>query len=354
MAAVRTSSYRRVARPDLGYLRLPAMRLAPCLAVLLAARAAAAQEQPGSGDVNSAASAFQEGQRLQLAREYARAAEFFEIADHSAPSPAALRSAIRSHLAAGHAVRAATLALLARDRDAADAQSAQLAASVIAESTPRLARVHVTCLPACTVSVDRLATIGGAGESHTFFAEPGTRALEVRWSGRGARSRSLECSAGQSVELSLDAPPPEPTPTPVTPPTPPVVTPPVAVVNPPPPPPPPRPARRPLSPMVFWIGLGATAVSGGLLVWSGVDTLSARDAYVQRPTEAGYNAGVGLQARTDVFIGTTAALGIATAVIGAFFTEWSGSGASERAGLRAVPTLGMGNGGPQVGVIGSF
>ena len=74
------------------------MRLATCLTLLLVTPLAAAQETPSTpgSDVNAAAAAFQEGQRLQLAREYARAAEFFEIADHAAPSAAALRSAIRS------------------------------------------------------------------------------------------------------------------------------------------------------------------------------------------------------------------------------------------------------------------
>ncbi len=329
------------------------MRLAPCLALLLVAPAVAAQQQPSTGgDVNSAAAAFQEGQRLQLAREYARAAEFFEIADHSAPSAAALRSAIRSHQAANHLARAATLALIARARDAADPQSAQLATSVLTETAPRLSRVHVTCSPACTITVDRLAASGDAAESHTFFVEPGARNLETRWANRGTRSRPLECTAGQSIELSLDAPPPEVTP-PVTPPAPVVVPPPIVVVAPPPPPPVAQPARRPLPPVVFWVGLAATAVTGGVLIWSHLDTLSARDAYVLRPTEAGYNDGVSRQTRSTALVATTAVLGVATAVVGVFFTEWSGSTSRERA-LRVVPSLGLGNGGMQIGMIGSF
>lgn len=330
------------------------MRLALCISLLLVTPLAAAQEgpTPAPGDVNAAAAAFQEGQRLQLAREYARAAEFFEIADHAAPSPAALRSAIRSHQAAGHATRAATLALRSRARDAADPQSAQLAEAVLAEATPRLTRVHVTCSPACTVSVDRLAVGDGSAESHAFFVEPGSRTLETRWADRGTRSRSLDCAAGQSIELSLEAPPPEPAP--VTPP-PPVVTPPppILVVAPPPVAPVVRPRQRPLPPLVFWIGLAATAASAGVMVWSGIDTLSARDAYVQRPTEAGYNDGTSRETRTDLLIASTAVLGVATAVVGVFFTEWSGRG-SERSGLRTTPSLGLRDGGLQFGVVRSF
>lgn len=336
------------------------MRLAICLTLMLVTPLAAAQEGPPPPpgdvtDVNAAAAAFQEGQRLQLAREHARAAEFFEIADHSAPSPAALRSAIRSHQAAGHAVRAATLSLRARSRDAADPQSAQLADAVLAEAAPRLTRVHVTCSPGCTVTVDRLAVGDGTGESHAFFVEPGPRTLETRWANRGTRTRSLDCTAGQSVELSLDAPPPEPAPPPA--PTPTVATPPpapvLAVLPPLPTAPVVRPRQRPLPPLVFWIGLAATAASAGVLVWSGLDTLSARDAYVQRPTEAGYNDGASREVRTDVLIASTAVLGVATAVVGVFFTEWSGRGA-ERSGLRTAPSLGLRDGGLQVGVVRSF
>jgi len=332
------------------------MRLAICLTLMLVTPLAAAQEaSPPSDvtDVNAAAAAFQEGQRLQLAREHARAAEFFEIADHAAPSPAALRSAIRSHQAAGHATRAATLSLRARSRDAADPQSAQLADAVLAEAAPRLTRVHVTCSPGCTVAVDRLAVGDGTGESHAFFVEPGARTLETRWANRGTRSRSLECAAGQSVELSLDAPPPEPAPAPTPTVVPPPPTPVLAVLPPLPTPPVVRPRQRPLPPLVFWIGLAATAATAGVLVWSGLDTLSARDAYEQSPTEAGYNDGASREVRTDVLIASTAVLGVATALVGVFFTEWSGRG-SERSWLRTAPSLGLRDGGLQVGVVRSF
>lgn len=323
------------------------MRTALTLSLLLASTAARAQ--PATGDVTAAAAAFQEGQRAQIAGDYARAAEFFELADHAAPSPAALRSAIRNHQAAGHATLAATLAFRAHTRDAADAQSAQLADAVLAELSPRLARVHLVCEPACTVSVDQLAVAPHADASHTFFLDPGSRALDVRWSGRGNRTRSLDAAAGQQVELQLDAPPPEAPPAPtVTPPVVAPVTPPRETRQPPPPPPP-----SGWSPAVFWVGVGLTAVSAGLLVWSGVDTLSARDAYVAAPTEAGYNDGVGRETRTNVFIGTTAALGVATAVVGVFATRWRSTSEVPYA-LR--PTLRLGAAGSPwgVGVLGSF
>ena len=329
------------------------MRLATFLTLLLVTPLAAAQEgspSPGS-DANAAAAAFQEGQRLQMSREYARAAEFFEIADHSAPSPAALRSAIRSHQAAAHARRAATLSLRARARYPADAQTTQLVESILAEFGPRLTRINVTCTPACSVSIDQLAVDDGALTSHGFFVEPGPNNLEMRWAGRGARTRALDCTAGQTVELDLDAPPPE---TPVAPtvaaPARPIL---VVVAQSPRLQAMVRPARRPLPPLVFWIGVGATAAAAGALVWSGLSTLSARDAYVLHPTEAGYNDGASREVRTNVLIASTAVLGVASAAVGMFFTEWARRGAAQ-SGLPTLPTFGLRDGGLQVGVLRSF
>ncbi len=325
------------------------MRLPVFVAIALATPAALAQvpaPAAPAGDVGAAAAAFQQGQRAQLAQDFSRAADFFELADQAAPSAAALRSAIRSHQAAGHAARAATLALVAEARDAADAQSAQLAHAVLAELGPRLARVHLTCTPDCAVSVDQHAVRDGIAGALAFFVDAGTHTLASRWPGRGERTRTLEAVAGQSVELALEAPPPvvvAPTPAPVI-----VVAPPVT-----------RPMtdphvdahpRRPLSPVVFWVGLGATVATGAVLVWSGLDTLSARDTYVATPTETLYRSGVSSELRTNVLVGTAAAVGAATVLIGALFTDWSGP----RRDVALLPTAGAHDGRPTLGLAGTF
>lgn len=309
------------------------------LALVLCGATARAQS---SGDVASAAAAFQEGQRAQLARDFARAGEMFELADRAAPSPAALRSAIRNHQAAAHRARAATLALRARARDAADPQSAQLAAEVLDALSPQLARVSLRCAPACAVLVDGGAVAQVASE-HELFVEPGARTLDATWAGRGARSSALDAVAGAQVTLSLDAPPEAPPPPPPparAEPTPPSLPPPAA--------PAPEPSRRPLPPAVFWSALGATVVCGAVLVWSGVDTLSARDAYVAAPTEAAYLDGVGRQTRTNALIATTATLAAAT-VVTALFTEWRG-GRRAQAAVGVAPLAG----GAMLGMLRTF
>ena len=53
----------------------------------------------------------------------------------------------------------------------------------------------------------------------------------------------------------------------------------------------------------------------------GLDTLSARDAFVAHPSEAALLTGRSNQTRTNTLVAITAGLGIAT-VAAAFFVQW--------------------------------
>jgi hypothetical protein len=87
--------------------------------------------------------------------------------------------------------------------------------------------------------------------------------------------------------------------------------------------PPPEPAPSPLRSKWTFIGAAAaTAVAGGLALWSGLDTLSARDRYVADPTAERYHDGVSREKRTNWLIGGTAVLGAATLGLGLFVTRW--------------------------------
>lgn len=72
----------------------------------------------------------------------------------------------------------------------------------------------------------------------------------------------------------------------------------------------------------FWATAAATLLTGGIAVWSGLDVLSANDGYKQNPTLTGYNDGRDREQRTNVLLGGTAALGIGTALLGLFATEF--------------------------------
>jgi hypothetical protein len=84
-----------------------------------------------------------------------------------------------------------------------------------------------------------------------------------------------------------------------------------------------------VSPVVFWVGAGATAVLGGITVFSAIDTDTIHHQFIQNGCDktafAGCNdkssQGANAQTRTNVLLGATAAFGVATAVIGIFFVH---------------------------------
>ena len=86
---------------------------------------------------------------------------------------------------------------------------------------------------------------------------------------------------------------------------------------------------------MFWVGAGVTAVMAGTTIWSGIDTLNnpGKDR-VRSECKAGdtecsvYQDGLAHQRRTNVLIGVTAGVGVATALIGILATDWSGGEAA--------------------------
>lgn len=275
-----------------------------------------AGEALAQDDVGAAAQAFQEGQAAQLRGDYGPAGGFFELADRLAPSPAALRSAIRNHAAAGNRARAATLAADALSRYPADASVREVADDALAVAG-ELGRLQILCDAPCLATVGGTAIETEAQADRTVFVEPGTHVVEVSFDGEVAAEETAEVAAGAQVSVSLVRPP--------------------GVVAPPPEPeleavPPVAPPSEPLDEapaeaegaaessglLPMWVpfaALGATVVVGAVALWSGLDTLSARDAYVEDPTEAGYEDGTGRQARTNALIGVTVGLGVATAAL---------------------------------------
>jgi tetratricopeptide (TPR) repeat protein len=72
----------------------------------------------------------------------------------------------------------------------------------------------------------------------------------------------------------------------------------------------------------FIAAAAATVVVGGLAIWSGLDTLSKRDAYEANPTQELYDDGVNRELRTNLLIAGTAVLGAGTAALGLWKTRW--------------------------------
>jgi hypothetical protein len=94
------------------------------------------------------------------------------------------------------------------------------------------------------------------------------------------------------------------------------------------------------SPIVVAVGGGLTAVAGGLLIWSGIDTMNQRSTFNANPTQANLDTGRSDETRTNVFVGVTAGVGLITAIVAIFLVDWKPRHKVDvQAGLRGV-TLG--------------
>jgi len=275
-----------------------------------------------ASDVAAAAAAFRRAQAADLGGDHRQAAELYEVANGIAPSPEALRAALRARRSAGDTEMAATHAESLASLYANDEESTTLAKTTLGELASTLLRLEVSCKPGhCIAVVDGSASSAESRRVHVFYVKPGIHAVQASFGGSTTAPRQVDGAAGQRRALEFVAPPVK------------------------------RPARGPrptpeqgdapdaapaggLAPIWFFAGAGATLVLAGATTWSGLDTLAARDDYDRERTEAGYQDGLSRERRTNVLIGATAFVGVGSAVLGLFFTDWS-HGAKSRAGVQA-------------------
>jgi hypothetical protein len=320
---------------------------------------AVADDAPDAAKVKRAAEEFDLGVASFKAKQYDEAAQHFEAADEAVPGVKALRLAIRARSEAGHGSRAATLASHALERYPGDADTAKLANEALQKFQARLHKVNVSCASPCLLAVGTRAVHGARATRWVVYVDPGKASLNASFLGdTSAKPRSIEAVAGGSSELRFE--PPEPAKSVVVPSaTSTVEAPPVATatgaVTADPAPDQPRPAKG-LHPAFFGVGLALTAVAGGVLVWSGVDTLQnpgpdrVRQACAgQGPDCPEYKLGLENQLRTNILIGATAGTGAITVLL-AVFTRWRGPSPATKTSL--IPTAAVLDRGAVLGVTG--
>ena len=317
-----------------------------------------AASEPTPEQVRAAAEAFDLGRQSYKDGRFAEAAEQFERADASAPNATALELAIRARDKAGDLDRAGTLAALAMSLYPNDENISKIAPDVIERASAELYELTVTCSQPCEIGDGNKVVHGSASTRRTLFLGPGTHNLRAGFGDGGTLSKAVEATPGASgaVEFSQAS---EETPAPE-----------VAAVAPPPEPVNPDEDRgvqkehHGVSPIVFWAGVGATGVAGVVTIWSGIDTVNNPGAdKVKAECAQGdenckyYKDGRSAQLRTNVLIGVTSALGVATAAVGLFAIDWGKSShkASEegRAQPHFTPYVGWANG-PALGARGAF
>lgn len=307
---------RRAALP-LTQMGSTSMRRIPPLVALAIALA-----RPALGDApdarSRAAAAYDEGVAHFDHAEYEKAAHAFLHADDLLPSDDALGNAITAAKRANDhllVVRAAERAI-ARQQGSALAAHARQA---LAEAATHLAKVELGCEPGpCTITFDGDPNVPG---SH--YVLPGThRVLATHGQARAEQAFSLEPDSTYRVVLHPVAPGKARHAAEIT-----------------------RqgePRRdraadgKPLSPAVFYIGVGTTVVLAGVTTWSGLDALSSKHALPHTPTTGQVDDVRSRARRTDILLGSAVVVGALTTWAGVSLVHWGGVGTS----ASLVPTPG--------------
>lgn len=281
-----------------------------------------AQSSPSAANIKKAAQAFDSGREAYRAESYTEAAEYFESADDFAPRGDTLRLAMLSRRAAGQLDRAMTLAALGLELYGSDEAIREAANEVIAEGAAAHAKVQVTCDTPCELLLDDKLVHGKDATSRTLYVAPGTHTLRANWSKQRAESDEFAVVAGDDKLVEFITPP-EP----------------VEPVE-------RNPEREPTddpssrsteedrggwSPVVFWTGVGLTAVGIGASTALGVRALNepgvdAFEGCTPESTECQERLEQGQQNEmiANIAIFSTVAVGAFTLVTGIWLTDWDG------------------------------
>ncbi len=347
-------------------------RLACAVTISLATLVSTAAVAQTADDIKAAGRAFDQAKRAFKAEEWVDAAEQFENAYGYAPSAVALELAIRARDRAGQLERAATLAEIARTRtnkSPANDKLQKLATEVLAKAKSKLHELRVKCDTPCELVQGTRLVYGKAATERTIHLTPGTVIVRATWSEGRSQENTVTATAGGSSEANFTTPPKKPKPKPVVTPTAPARTTPTdpgadtGVTE----------ESSGWSPVIFWTGLGVTAVLGGVTVWSGIDTQNnpGPDAIRDKCgsfVAAGkgddcpeYQDGRSRQSRTNILAGVTAGVGVVTLLVGAFATDWAGTPektAKRSSGFRVSPWVGLNHAalsdGATLGAVGRF
>jgi len=285
----------------------------------------------GTGTVSRARAAYERGVRAHSAGDHAAAARAFAEADALVPEAASLEAALEAAMRADDAVLGAELLERGASRPADEGLRRTMGAAR-ARFAGRTGSIRVDCGEAtsCLVAVDGIAS----DASRLVHVKVGPHAVVVQRGGERIEelveiaadritlvpARRDRAVAGRldldnvRIEGDLVKPPPA------------------------------EPRRGGLSPAWFVVAVGATAVAGGFTLFSGLDAVGEHDRFVDAgcakgavgprgpDCDARASAGEDAQLRTNVALGVTAALAVATTAIGVFAVRWHGGTARATVG----------------------
>jgi hypothetical protein len=279
-----------------GLGRLAAWMVAAALAMLPATRAAGQMDRvqtDGTDAEQRARELFDQGKAAFTRRDYAAAADAFDRAHHTRPHHSALWNAALAWDSGGEPVKAANRFAGYLEMAPVDAPDRDTALSRLKELSRKLGRLELYPEGVTHVEVD-----GRSVDSTTIYVSPGSHVVTARYESGAVRQVA---SVGAGAFLSV------------------VLTPPTEATH----------VDdesddrfRGLPPATVYAGAAVTALLGGVTVWSGLDTLDARDRFDREPTEAGLESGRKKQSRTNILFAVTAGVALLTGATALFLVDW--------------------------------
>jgi hypothetical protein len=259
---------------------------------------------------------FQAGEKAYREGDYREAAEAFEAAYREVHHHVPLFNAARAWAKAGERARAATD--YDRFLDIAPAQDPDrpTATTALKQLSDELGQFQIAREGLEEVKVDGADVDGGR-----VFVAPGSHEIEGKKGDKVGR-KTEKVGAGEVVHVRLELPTAEPsappipvypTPAPTPQSAPPLATSPIAE----------PPGRSGWSPTVVAVEGSVTGFALLLTIWSGLNTVAFKHnefANNQNPDTLG--EGVYRERRTNVLLGTTAALGVITGLTALFLVDW--------------------------------
>lgn len=289
---------------------------AVCFCLLSAAGTSLAQS---AADVKSAGASFDDARSAFRQGHFAEAAEHFEAADSSVPAAKTLLLAMEARDRAGQKDRAATLAALVLARHGTDEEVSVRASEFLTGVKKELFELRVECVPSCELVVGTRLMHGGPQESRTVYLVPGDHRLQATWDSDRIREEIVTGEAGAMSTTTFAAPAPSLSPPRVGP----------VAAKLPHKMPAPGESSTGLPQSVFWTGVGLTVIAGGASAWSYVDAVNnpgkervKTDCVDKGETCQSYLDGQSAEKRTNIILAVAGGLGLTTAVVGLFFTDW--------------------------------
>ncbi len=306
-------------------------------AMLLLATSARAEDEE---DRKAAAKLFTEGQKAYKDGDYRSSADAFERAYKRAPRLQPLWNAARAWDKSGESTRAANLYasyLRKAPPDAPDRNSATSALQKLETKVTRL-EIHATGFTDLKIDGAPCDLDGQTPAALVLYVTPGAHLVQGTHDDKDEQQQVLTNAGGStSVVLVVKAAAP------------------AVVVSPPPaqpPPPPAAKARSGVSPTIVVVGGGLTAVAGGFLIWSSIDTLDQKKIFLANPSQQNLDVGRADEMRTNILVGVTGALGVLTGVAAVFIVDWKGRTAAEKTAETTSISARVGPG--NLSVVGTF